>query len=93
MGLARVDSPQPLSAAVANARRSYSVPQPYQMYWPQGYVTPLPVAVKGAELSIDVPLGEGQKPGLYELSIWAKLPQSPDFQIVSLRTIRVLPKQ
>jgi uncharacterized protein YkwD len=92
VGLARVDFPQPLSAATANSRRTYSVPQPYQMYWPEGYVTPLPVTVKGGDLSIDVPLGEGQKPGLYELSIWAKLPQSPDFQIVSLRTIRVLPK-
>ena len=90
VGLARVDFPHPLAASVANARRSYPVPQPYQMYWTAGFVTPIPVVVKGEELSIDVPLGEKQKPGLYELSIWAKLPESPDFQIVSLRTIRVL---
>jgi uncharacterized protein YkwD len=90
VGLARVDFPQPITAAVANSRRSYAVPQPYQMYWPAGYQTPIPVVVNGPSLSIDVPLGEGQKPGLYELSIWAKLPQSPDFQVVSLRTIRVV---
>jgi hypothetical protein len=90
VGLARVDLPRPLTPAAANARRSYPVPQPYQMYWGAGYVTPIPLLVKGEEFAIDVPLGERQKPGLYELSIWAKLPESPDFQIVSLRTIKVL---
>ncbi len=43
---------------------SYPVPQPYQMYWTSGYVTPIPVVVKGEDLSIDVPLGDKQKPGL-----------------------------
>ncbi len=89
VGLARVDFPRPLTAGAANARRSYPVPPPYQMYWTTGFATPIPVVVKGQDFSIDVPLGEKQKPGLYELSIWAKLPDSPDFQIVSLRTIRV----
>ncbi len=93
VGLARVDFDRPLSASAANARRSYPVPQPYQMYWTPGFVTPIPVVVKGEELAVDVPLGEKQKPGLYELSLWAKLPDSPDFQIVSLRTIRVLPRE
>ena len=37
VGLARVDFAQPLTAAAANARRSYPVPQPYQMYWGAGY--------------------------------------------------------
>jgi hypothetical protein len=90
VGLARVDLPHPLTPSAANARRSYPVPQPYQMYWGAGYVTPIPLVVKGEEFAIDVPIGDKQKPGLYELSIWAKLPESPDFQIVSLRTIRVL---
>jgi hypothetical protein len=92
VGLARVDAPQPITPAVANGRRTYPVPPPYEMFWPAGYKTAIPVVVKGEKLEIDVPIGEGQKPGLYELSIWAKLPQSPDFQIVSLRTIRVLPR-
>lgn len=93
VGLARVDFAHPLTASAANVRRSYPVPPPYQMYWTAGFVTPIPVVVKGEEFSIDVPLGEKQKPGLYELSIWAKLPESPDFQIVSLRTIRVLARE
>ena len=33
----------------------------------------------------------GKSPGSTSCRIWAKLPESPDFQIVSLRTIRVLP--
>jgi hypothetical protein len=90
VGLARIDLPEPITVAEANTRRSYLVPPPYQMYWPTGYVTPIAVTIKGADLSIDVPLGEGQKPGMYEVSIWAKLPTSPDFQIVSLRTLRVV---
>ena len=89
VGLARVDFPKTLTTSDANARRAYPVPRPYQMYWPVGYETPIPLAVKGEKFAIDVPLGQGQKPGLYELSIWAKLPDSPDFQVVSLRTMRV----
>jgi hypothetical protein len=89
VGLARIDFPKPLTVTDANARRSYPVPHPYQMYWPAGYETPIPLVVKGERFAIDVPLGRGQKPGLYELSIWAKFPDSPDFQVVSLRTLRV----
>jgi uncharacterized protein YkwD len=92
VGLARVEMPRALSATEANARRAYPVPQPYQMYWTQGYVTPIPVTVTGQRLAVDIPLDDRGKPGLYELSIWAKLPGSPDPQIVSLRTIRVHPR-
>ncbi len=93
VGLARVDAPRALTVGDANARRSYPVPAPYATYWPPGYVTPIPLVVKGDHFGIDVPLDDHGKPGLYELSIWAKLPGSPDFQIVSLRTIRVAPKE
>jgi hypothetical protein len=89
VGLARIDAPRPLSPSDANARRSYPVPAPYATYWPPGYVTPIPLLVKGETFGIDVPLDDHGKPGLYELSIWAKVPDSPDFQVVSLRTIRV----
>jgi hypothetical protein len=89
VGLARIDAPVPITANAANARRSYPVPQPYQMYWTAGYQTPIPLVVQGEAFAIDVPLSVGQKPGLYEVSIWAKLPSSPDFQIVSLRTMVV----
>jgi hypothetical protein len=55
-------------------------------------VSAIPLVVKGERFGIDLPLDDHGKPGLYELSIWAKLPDSPDFQIVSLRTIRVKPR-
>jgi uncharacterized protein YkwD len=93
IGLARVDAPRPLTPTDANARRSYPVPPPYATYWTAGFVTPIPLVVTGQRFAIDVPLDDHGKPGLYELSIWAKLPQSNDFQIVSLRTIRVLPRE
>jgi uncharacterized protein YkwD len=93
VGLARVDLPRVLTTSDANSRRSYPVPPPYATYWPPGYVTAIPLLVKGGTFGIDVPLDDHGKSGLYELSIWAKLPGSPDFQIVSLRTIRVTPRE
>lgn len=93
VGLARVDAPRGITAAEANSRRSYPVPAPYATYWPAGFVTPIPLVVKGGHFSIEVPLDDHGKPGLYELSIWAKVPQSPDFQMVGLRTIRVAPRE
>ncbi len=89
VGLARVDYPEPLTPDDANARRTYPIPQPYQMYWTPGFVTPIPVVVRGEHFSIEVPLSDHGRPGVYEVSVWAKLPETSDFQIVSLRTIRV----
>jgi len=89
VGLARVDLPRPLSAADANARRSYQVPQPYQVFWPPGYETPIPLAINGPNFAIDLALDDHGKPGLYEVSIWAKLPGSSEPQVVGLRTIEV----
>ena len=91
VGLARVDAPTPLPVSELNRRRSYPVPAPYQMYWPPGFQTPIPVKVDGAKFAIDVPLSDGGKPGLYELSVWATLPGSADFVMVSLRAIQVRP--
>jgi hypothetical protein len=65
------------------------VPVPYQMYWPAGYKTPIPVRVRGGNFVIDLSVGDGRKPGVYELSIWATVPGSSDFIMVSLRTILV----
>ena len=93
VGLARVDAPRAITTSDANSRRTYPVPAPYATYWPPGYVTAIPVVVRGDQFAIDVPLDDHGRPGLYELSVWAKLPGSTDFQIVSLRTIRVTPKQ
>jgi uncharacterized protein YkwD len=89
IGLARVDAPAPIAVAEVNRRRSYPVPAPYQMYWPPGYQTPIPVKTKDNRFSIDVPVSDGGKRGMYEVSVWATVPGSPDFAIVSLRTMTV----
>jgi uncharacterized protein YkwD len=89
VGLARIDAPRPIAPAELNTRRTYAIPQPYQMYWPPGFKTPIPVTVSGNHFAIDVPVTDRQKPGLYELSIWGRVPGAPDLVIVSLRTLRV----
>jgi hypothetical protein len=61
------------------------------MYWPHGFETPIPVKVSGSQFAIDVPLSDAGKPGLYELSVWATMPGSPEFVMVSLRAIQVRP--
>lgn len=77
VGIARVEAPRPLTPAEANKRRSYPVPAPFQVYWPRGFVTPLPVEVNGASFRIDVPLDDKGRPGLYEISVFGKLPGTP----------------
>ncbi len=89
VGLARTDAPKPVAVSELNRRRSYPVPAPYQMYWPPGFETPIPVKVTGSHFSIDVPSSDSGKAGLYELSVWARVPGSPDFVMVSLRTFEV----
>jgi uncharacterized protein YkwD len=90
VGVARIVTPKPISIAELNTRRSYPVPGPYQMYWPAGFKTPIPVTVRGGgQFSIDVPLSDHGEPGLYEVSVWGKLPGAPDFVMLGLRTILV----
>ncbi|HWL87697.1 MAG TPA: CAP domain-containing protein, partial [Polyangiaceae bacterium] len=89
IGVARIAEPRPLSVSDLNTRRTYPVPNPYQMYWPKGFRTPIPVRVDGRQFALDLPLSDGGKSGLYEVSIWARVPGSPDFVMVSLRTLRV----
>ena len=89
VGLARVDALHSLTVAEANKRRSYPVPAPYQMYWPAGFKTPIPVLVSGQHFAIEIPVSDKGRPGLYELSIWGKLPGSSDYAMIGLRTIRV----
>jgi uncharacterized protein YkwD len=92
VGLSRVDAPRPLPVSELNARRSYPVPTPYEMLWPAGYKTPIPVKVDGTHFAVDVPVSDRGKPGMYELSVWASVPGSQDFVMVSLRTIQVRPR-
>ncbi len=40
----------------------------------------------GARFSIDIPVSDGGKAGLYELSVWANVPGTRDLTMVSLRT-------
>jgi uncharacterized protein YkwD len=89
IGLARVDAPKTISVSELNRRRSYPVPAPYQMYWPPGFQTPIPIKVSGSRFEVDVPVSDGGKPGLYELSVWASLPGSKDLVMVSLRTLQI----
>lgn len=89
VGLARLPSPKPLTAAELNKRRTYPVPKPYQMYWGPGFVTPIQAKISGPSLVIDVPLSDQKQPGLYEVSVWAKLPGSEEQTMVGLRTIQV----
>lgn len=92
VGLARVETPKPVPVAELNRRRSYPVPTPYQMYWPQGFKTPIPVAVRAGRFSVEVPVSDAGKPGLYEVSVWAKFPPSKEYVMVGLRTLPVDPK-
>lgn len=89
VGLARVDAPRPVAVGDLNRRRTYPVPVPYQMYWPPNYKTPIPVRVIDDHFSIELPVSDRGRPGLYELSVWATMPGSPEPVMVSLRTIRV----
>jgi hypothetical protein len=89
VGVARIESPKPLSPAALNKRRVYPVPKPFQMYWAPGFVTPVPVKVEGQRFSIDVPLSDKGQPGLYEISVWAKIGSATEHAMVSLRTIVV----
>jgi len=89
VGIARIPKPAPIAVAELNKRRSYPVPKPFQMYWGPGFVTPLPVTIDGTKLEIDVPLSDGGHPGLYEISIWAKLPGATEHAMIGLRTILV----
>jgi hypothetical protein len=88
VGLARVDTPGRVAVPELNRRRSYPVPAPYQMYWPPGFQTPIPVQVSGRHFTVDVPVDDGGKSGMYELSVWANVPGSQEVVMVSLRTIQ-----
>jgi hypothetical protein len=58
------------------------------MFWPPGFQTPIPVQVGGGKFAVNLPLSDGGKPGMYELSVWASVPGTKDFTMVSLRTIQ-----
>jgi uncharacterized protein YkwD len=89
VGLARVNAPKPRKAEQLLKTSSYAIPAPYVTYFPKGYKTPIPLLVSGRSYSIEIPLSDQGRPGLYGLSVWAKVPSSKDLVMVSLRTIIV----
>ncbi len=89
VGVARVDKPKPQKPSALNQTHSYAIPKPATTYFPKGYKTPIPLEVNGEAFSIEVPLSVESKPGMYTVSVWAKLPQTKDLVMVSLRTIAV----
>jgi uncharacterized protein YkwD len=89
VGVARVASPKPLAPTELNKLRSYLVPKPFQMYWGPGFVSPVPVKVDGKHFAIDVRIDDHGQPGLYELSVWAKLAPDAEHTMIGLRTILV----
>lgn len=90
VGIARIDFPKPQKAAALNKTYSYAIPKPVSIYFPKGFKTPIPLDVNGRAFGIEVPLGDGGRPGLYEVSVWATdLPGSTGLVMVSLRTFAV----
>jgi hypothetical protein len=89
VGVARVDLPRAMSPRELNTRRHYPQVEPFQLYAPKGFRTAIPVDLQGSRFSIDVPLSDGGKPGLYEISVWAKIPGQKEsgFVAISQRTI------
>ncbi len=89
IGIARIALPSAKSAAELNETHTYAVPRPYVTYFPKGYKTPITVQTDGNHFSIKVPLDDNRRPGIYEVSVWATVPEDPDLTMVGLRTIVV----
>lgn len=89
VGIARVNKPKPMTAKELLKTYSYPVPKPYVTYFKKGFKTPIPLDVTGNAFSIEVPLSDKGLPGIYGVSVWAKVPQTPDLVMISLRTIEV----
>lgn len=88
VGLARLDMPKPLSAEQLNQTSTYPIPEPDVVYFPKGFKTPKEVEVDGSRFRIELPLDRGK--GLYEISVWAKFPDSGDsLMSASIRTLVV----
>jgi uncharacterized protein YkwD len=87
VGIGRIEPAKPLPPEHLNSTSVYRVPEPYVLYFPAGFKTPKPVAVKGNSFTIDVSLDDQGKPGRYQVSVWGKYPGSDALVMVSLRTI------
>jgi hypothetical protein len=70
-----------------NGTGSYQIPAPHVTYLPKGYVTPAVVNVEGNRFWIDVSIDDRRRAGVYEISVWARVPEAPNLVTVSLRTV------
>ena len=89
VGIGRIEPAHPRTAADLNKTYTYTVPEPFVLYFPKGYKTPKPVEVKGNHFSIEVPLADQGKKGRYEVSVWGSYPGDSALVMVSLRVIDV----
>jgi len=88
VGIVRLDLPKPIAPAQLNETSTYPIPQPDVVYFPKGFETPKEVEFDGHRFRIELPLDKGK--GLYEISVWAKFPDSGDSLLSSsIRTILV----
>jgi uncharacterized protein YkwD len=97
VGVARIDAPLPRSAESLNRTRGYVVPDPYELFAPRKLVQPFPrpprvLSQLGNGFSLGLELDDGGKPGLYEISVWARLPGAAEARLVSLRTVHAEPR-
>jgi uncharacterized protein YkwD len=90
VAVARIDKPEPRTAENLNGTGSYQLPQPYVTFLPKGFVTPIEVKVEGGmRFSVEIPLDDRGKPGIYQVSVWGLVPESKDLVTLSLRTVAV----
>jgi len=88
VGVARIDKPKARKPKELNKTGGYAIPKPFVTYFTRGFKTPIVVEVTGNAFDIVLPLSDpAGEPGIYEISVWAKLPQSKDLLMVSLRTL------
>jgi len=88
VGMAHLALPTPLAPERLNETSTYPIPEPDVVYFPKGFKTPKEVEFDGSRFRIELELDRG--PGLYEISVWAKFPDSGDsLMSSSIRTITV----
>jgi hypothetical protein len=56
---------------------------------PRGFITPIEVRVENGRFSIEVPLDDRARLGVYEVSVWGLVPETSELVTLSLRTISV----
>ncbi|WP_281329568.1 CAP domain-containing protein [Polyangium sp. 6x1] len=97
IGIARTETPAPRAPQDLNQTSDYLVPEAYEAYLPRRLRTPFPrprgvLSLLGSTFSLGTYLDDEGKPGLYEISIWARFPGVNEERLVSLRTIEVAPR-